>query len=116
VWTRLAFASFGIIMPVLSVVISVFMLGSFSGRLGGGQVHFKLAKQNQALGNLALRRERVRYWPWRVCSAQAVQGRVSGCCCTTGQSDSAAYLFLSAMVLGSFDFAHGVCVWGRLCP
>ena len=27
VWTRLAFASFGIITPVMSVVISVFMLG-----------------------------------------------------------------------------------------
>jgi hypothetical protein len=27
VWTRMAFASFGIITPVLSVVISVFMLG-----------------------------------------------------------------------------------------
>src|SRR5207244_2320755 len=27
VWTRLAFAAFGIITPVLSIVISVFMLG-----------------------------------------------------------------------------------------
>ena len=27
VWTRMAFASFGIITPVLSVVLSVFMLG-----------------------------------------------------------------------------------------
>src|SRR6516164_5750412 len=27
VWTRMAFASFGIIAPVLSVVLSVFMLG-----------------------------------------------------------------------------------------
>src|ERR1700685_1959138 len=31
VWTRLAFASFGIITPVLSVVISVFMLGLAAG-------------------------------------------------------------------------------------
>ena len=40
IWTRLAFASFGIITPVLSVVISVFMLGlsvgSWRGRAFGG--------------------------------------------------------------------------------
>jgi predicted membrane-bound spermidine synthase len=44
VWTRLAFASFGITMPVLSVVISVFMLGLavgswVAGRFVGGWVN-----------------------------------------------------------------------------
>jgi predicted membrane-bound spermidine synthase len=37
VWTRLAFASFGIITPVLSVVISVFMLGLGLGSWAGGR-------------------------------------------------------------------------------
>ena len=37
VWTRLAFASFGIITPVLSVVISVFMLGLSLGTWAGGR-------------------------------------------------------------------------------
>lgn len=37
VWTRMAFASFGIIMPVLSVVISVFMLGLSLGSWAGGR-------------------------------------------------------------------------------
>src|SRR5215471_5729680 len=37
VWTRLAFASFGIITPVLSVVISVFMLGLAIGSWAGGR-------------------------------------------------------------------------------
>src|SRR6185437_665785 len=37
VWTRLAFASFGIITPVLSVVISVFMLGLSLGSWAGGK-------------------------------------------------------------------------------
>jgi len=37
VWTRLAFASFGIITPVLSVVISVFMLGLSLGSWAGGR-------------------------------------------------------------------------------
>ncbi|MGO8701811.1 MAG: hypothetical protein ACLQVY_29360 [Limisphaerales bacterium] len=36
VWTRLAFASFGIITPVLSVVISMFMLGLSVGSWGAG--------------------------------------------------------------------------------
>src|SRR5213592_4662153 len=37
VWIRLAFASFGIITPVLSVVISVFMLGLSLGAWAGGK-------------------------------------------------------------------------------
>src|SRR5208283_4078568 len=37
VWTRLAFASFGIITPVLSVVLSVFMLGLAVGSWMGGR-------------------------------------------------------------------------------
>src|SRR4051812_46876287 len=38
VWTRLAFASFGIILPVLSVVVSVFMLGLSLGAWTAGRV------------------------------------------------------------------------------
>ena len=38
VWTRLAFASFGIITPVLSVVLSVFMLGLSVGAWAGGRM------------------------------------------------------------------------------
>lgn len=37
VWLRLAFASFGIITPVMSVVISVFMLGLALGSWGAGR-------------------------------------------------------------------------------
>src|SRR6516162_11278681 len=37
VWLRLAFASFGIITPVLSVVISVFMLGLGVGSVVAGR-------------------------------------------------------------------------------
>jgi spermidine synthase len=36
VWTRLAFASFGIIAPVLSIVLSIFMLGLGAGAWLGG--------------------------------------------------------------------------------
>jgi spermidine synthase len=38
VWTRMAFASFGIIAPVLSVVLSVFMLGLAFGSWAGGRL------------------------------------------------------------------------------
>lgn len=37
IWTRLAFAAFGIITPVLSVVLSVFMLGLSLGSAAGGK-------------------------------------------------------------------------------
>jgi spermidine synthase len=37
IWTRMAFASFGIITPVLSVVLSVFMLGLSLGSVLGGK-------------------------------------------------------------------------------
>jgi spermidine synthase len=37
IWVRLAFAAFGVITPVLSVVISVFMLGLAIGSYGGGE-------------------------------------------------------------------------------
>jgi spermidine synthase len=37
IWTRMAFATFGIIAPVLSVIISVFMLGLCIGAWAGGK-------------------------------------------------------------------------------
>jgi hypothetical protein len=37
VWVRMAFASFGIIIQVLSVVLSVFMLGLSLGAWAGGR-------------------------------------------------------------------------------
>ena len=45
VWTRLAFASFGIITPVLSVVLSVFMLGLAVGSWAGGRYISSLVKK-----------------------------------------------------------------------
>lgn len=45
VWTRLAFASFGIITPVLSVVISVFMLGLSLGSWAGGRFIAGMARK-----------------------------------------------------------------------
>ena len=44
---RLAFASFGIVAPVLSVVISVFMLGLAFGSWSGGRMIEALARKTR---------------------------------------------------------------------
>ncbi len=46
VWVRMAYASFGVITPVLSVVISVFMLGLSIGSWAGGKWINKLQATN----------------------------------------------------------------------
>src|SRR5213592_2940541 len=51
IWTRMAFASFGIITPVLSVVISVFMLGLSLGSWAGGRL---IAPLRQRIGTSAI--------------------------------------------------------------
>jgi predicted membrane-bound spermidine synthase len=49
VWTRLAFASFGIITPVLSVVLSVYMLGLALGSWAAGRwIPFLTAKTGKS--------------------------------------------------------------------
>src|SRR6185436_14484531 len=50
VWVRAAFASFGVITPVLSVVISVFMLGLALGSWGGGKVIGNLTRKTGRSG------------------------------------------------------------------
>src|SRR5205085_4764961 len=44
-WVRLAFASFGIITPVLSMVVLVFMLGLSLGGWAGGQLVKRLVRK-----------------------------------------------------------------------
>ena len=45
IWIRIAYASFGIITPVLSLVISVFMLGLLLGSAAGGPLVKKLVQR-----------------------------------------------------------------------
>ena len=45
VWLRLAFAAFGIITPVVSVVVSVFMLGLAVGSVAAGQAAAVFARR-----------------------------------------------------------------------
>ena len=49
IWLRLAFAQFGVITPVVSIIVSVFMLGLGIGSLVGGKlVAFLKAKSKQS--------------------------------------------------------------------
>jgi len=47
VWLRLAFASFGIVTAVLSIVVSVFMLGLSVGSWAGGNLIGRLIRRTQ---------------------------------------------------------------------
>jgi spermidine synthase len=100
VWTRLAFASFGIITPVLSVVLSVFMLGLAAGSWAGGR---GVARLTRVTGLSPI-------------FFYATAELIIGCggvlvpklfkigehlLLSSGQSDSFRYLFLSALVLSA---------------
>ncbi len=98
VWTRLAFASFGIITPVLSVVISVFMLGLSIGAWAGGRVIPWLVRRTGLSAILFYGGAELIIG----LGAFAVPGlfkQGEEILLTAGQTDSLAYLFFSALVL-----------------
>lgn len=98
VWTRLAFASFGIITPVLSVVISVFMLGLSVGAWAGGRWIICLVKRTgvSPAGYYALAELMIGLSAFAVPELFSLgeQLLLAG-----GQSDSSRYLISSALVL-----------------
>ena len=98
VWTRLAFASFGIIPPVLSIVISVFMLGLSGGAWAGGKWIEGLVRRTgfSALLFYALAELVMAIGGFSVPKLFAIG---EGLLLSSGQTDSIRYLFLSAVVL-----------------
>ncbi|SPE54661.1 membrane hypothetical protein [Verrucomicrobia bacterium] len=98
VWMRLAVAAFGVITPVLSIVISVFMLGLSIGSWAGGRfidslvqrtawsaaVFYGLAEFVIGLGAFAVPK---------------LFGTGESLLLTAGQTDSFAYLAFSGLVL-----------------
>ncbi|MFI5347148.1 MAG: hypothetical protein ACHQ51_12315 [Elusimicrobiota bacterium] len=98
VWMRMSFASFGVITPVLSVVISVFMFGLFAGSwLAGRAVEPLTAKTGiSAIWFYALAELLIgvgafavpRLFSWGEAALLPV-----------GAADSAAYLFWSAVII-----------------
>jgi spermidine synthase len=100
VWTRLAFASFGIITPVLSVVISVFMLGLSLGSWAGGKLIPSLVRRTgvSAIYFYATAEMIIGLGAFVVPKLFAVGEQVL---LAAGQTDSFQYLFLSALVLSA---------------
>jgi hypothetical protein len=62
IWMRLAFPSFGIILPILSLAISVFMLGLSMGFLVGRQSLALSKIENKTICTSILYTGRSRYW------------------------------------------------------
>jgi len=98
VWVRLAFASFGIIMPVLSVFVSVFMLGLSVGAWAGGQsIKFLVRKTGgSALWFYAGTELLIGIGAFAV---PALFGVGQKMLLSAGEADSARYLFFSALAL-----------------
>jgi spermidine synthase len=99
VWVRMAFASFGIIIQVLSVVLSVFMLGLSLGAWAGGRsVNFLVHKTGRsALWFYAGTELLIGIGALAVPASFSTGGRLL---LSAGEADSTRYLFLSALALG----------------
>ena len=97
-WTRMAFASFGIITPVLSVVISVFMAGLSIGAWAGGKWIGPLARKSglSAIFFYAFTELMIGMGAFAVPKLFAAGDQML---LSTGEMDSFRYLLFSAVVL-----------------
>ena len=99
IWIRIAFASFGIILPVLSVIISVFMLGlSLGSWIGGkGLPYLKETTKQSAILFYALAEIVIGLGAFAVPRLFRFGEKLL---LPIGGMDSSEYLLLSALVLG----------------
>jgi spermidine synthase/MFS family permease len=109
VWTRMAFASFGIITPVLSVVLSVFMLGLAVGSWAGGRYIVSLVEKTglSAAVFYAGAEFLIGLGAFAVPKLFAVGEHIL---LTSGEADSFRYLSLSALVLAASILPWCVCM------
>jgi spermidine synthase len=109
VWTRMAFASFGIITPVLSVVLSVFMLGLAIGSWLGGCFIASFTKKNglSAAAFYAGAELLIGLGAFAVPKLFVFSERIL---LPTGQMDSFSYLLFSALALAISIFPWCVCM------
>jgi len=103
VWLRLCFASFGVITPVLSVVVSVFMLGLFAGSWAAGRLAQPLSAR---LGVSAA-------WLYAAAELVVAVGAVlvprllaagETALLSSGSADSTGYLLSSAAIIAGSIF------------
>jgi spermidine synthase len=97
-WVRMAFASFGIIIQVLSIVVSVFMLGLSLGAWAGGRsIKFLVRKTGcSALWFYAGTELMIGVGAFAVPALFAIGQHLL---LSAGEADSTRYLFLSALAL-----------------
>ncbi len=109
VWTRMAFASFGIITPVLSIVLSVFMLGLAAGSWGGGRWIALLTRKSglSAVVFYGLAELLIGLGAFAVPKLFALGERLL---LSSGEMDSFRYLSLSALVLAVSILPSCVCM------
>jgi spermidine synthase len=109
IWTRMAFASFGIITPVLSVVLSVFMLGLSVGSWAGGRWISGLVRKTgrSAIVFYAFAELLIGVSAFAVPKLFALGEQVL---LAAGQTDSFRYLSLSALVLAVAILPWCVCM------
>ena len=99
IWMRIAFISFGIILPVVSVVISVFMFGLSMGSWMGGKIlpYLKNKTKKSALLFYALAEIVIGFGAFAVPQLFHLGESLL---LPLGGMDSAEYLLFSALVLG----------------
>jgi spermidine synthase len=109
VWLRLAFAAFGVITPVLSVVVSVFMLGLSLGSWAAGAWIGRLTRATRipAISFYALCEAFVGLGALAVPRLFAAGEKFL---LGFGQSDSASYLGLSAAILALSILPWCICM------
>src|SRR6266550_1518416 len=99
VWTRMAFASFGIITPVLSVVLSIFMLGLSIGSWVGGRLIGPL-QEKSGLSAIFFYGLIELFIGAGAFTVPKLFGLGEKFLLSAGQTDSFRYLLFSAVVLG----------------
>ncbi len=103
VWMRMAFASFGVITPVLSVVISVFMFGLFVGSWAAGRWVERLTGQFRisSINFYAAAELVIALGAWAVPRLFAAG---EAALLTAGENHSTAYLGWSALIIAASTF------------
>jgi spermidine synthase len=110
VWTRMAFASFGIVTPVLSVVLSVFMLGLSVGAWAGGRLVVPWTRKTGLSAAFFYAGAELMIGLGGACVVPQLFQLGERWLLSAGQTDSFSYLFLSATVLAISLFPWCVCM------